>query len=370
MQTQTIQLEKFITEKGYIFEKAEAAVKTAGKLNEKGDNAILLFHAFSGSANFSGLEEKPKWKTEYWNKANYQGWWDSFVGKGKTIDTEKFYVICTNILGGCYGTTGPSSINPNTGSRYGSDFPEISTKDMVLFQKKILDKMGIDKLKAVIGGSLGGMLALEFATLYSEKVEKIASLASAPKISALNKIEFFEQIIAIENDPNFNSGNYYGVNQPKLGLMLARIIASKRYVDIYAIQKRAKKETILPTDYFYNYKLRNNIESYMFHQGAKFVKRFDANTYLTYLKAMQKFDLAKKYGNGKLEKALPSKPEYYIASINSDVCYYSEEQEEIKKALEANEAKVVFDEIHSEKGHDSFLLEANKYSKLMEFLEE
>jgi len=377
MQPQTIaqflEFEEFKLANGKKLEKIQVAFETYGKLNEQKDNAILVFHALSGSAHLAGYNKDFEKECGFWTEENYRGWWDEFVGNSKLIDTEKHFVICQNILGGCYGTTGPASTNPKTGMPYGSLFPELEAEDIARLQKLVLERLGIEKLKAVIGSSLGGYLALEFAMLFGKQVEKVLIIGSAAKTSNLNTLHNLEQIFAIENDPNYHDGDYYKNETPWKGLMLARMIAVKTYLDIDAITERAREEAVLPNDYFYNYKVANPIESYLFHQGKKFVKRFDANTYLSIVKALQKFNIPKKYGNESLAKAFERLKdwniEFLIVSIDSDVCFYTEEQEELVKALNSNGIKYRFELVNSKKGHDSFLLEPEKYHFIKEFLE-
>ena len=374
MQTATsvIEIEEFPLSSGKRLEKISIAFETVGRLSEKKDNAVLVFHALSGSAHIAGINEEFSKECAFWTEENITGWWDGFVGNGKLIDSKENFVICMNILGGCYGTTGPSSTSPKTGKPYGSSFPEISIEDMARLQERVLERLGVEKLKAVIGSSMGGYIALEFCMLFGERVKKAIIIGSAASTSSLNKLHNLEQIIAIENDPNFNNGDYYGVQKPDKGLMLARMIGGKRYVDIDTINERAKKEVVLPSDYIYGYKLQHHVESYIFHQGKNFVKRFDANSYLLIVKAMQSFDLARKYGQGSLESAFSKMPkgiEFLIVSIDSDVCYFTEEQDALVNALQANGVSCTFELVHSVKGHDSFLLEPERYYFLKDFLE-
>ncbi|MCR4336026.1 MAG: homoserine O-acetyltransferase [archaeon] len=370
---ESILIPEFSLAGGKKLKDVNVAYQTHGSLNPEKDNAILVFHALSGSAHIAGFNDKFANQNRFWTKDNYVGWWDGIIGDKKIIDTEKNFVICQNILGGCYGTTGPSSINPETGKHYGSAFPNISIEDMVRLQKIVLEKLGVKKLKCVIGSSLGGYLVLEYCFLFGADVDKAIIIGSSARTSTLNKLLGFEQIIAIENDFYYKGGNYYSGRAPESGLMLARIIAAKTYVDIDAISKRAKKETILPNDYFYDYKFSHHIESYMCHQGRKFTKRFDPNTYLRIVKAIQDFDLAKKYGADSLEKAFKklnqNKTKFLVVSINSDVCYYPEEQQELVKALKSNSVECIYAVVDSKKGHDSFLIEPGKYAFISGFLE-
>jgi len=370
--TSIIEIEEFTLSSGKRLEKISVAFETLGKLSEAGDNAILVFHALSGSAHIAGENTEFAKDCAFWTEENFTGWWDGFVGNGKLIDSGKNFIVCMNILGGCYGTTGPSSPNPKTGVPYGSLFPEISIEDMARLQERVLKRLGVEKLKAVIGSSMGGYIALEFCMLFGERVEKAVIIGSAASTSSLNKLHNLEQIIAIENDPDFGNGDYYGRQRPDKGLMLARMIGGKRYVDIDTINERAKKEVILPGDYIYGYKLQHHVESYIFHQGKNFVKRFDANSYLLIVKAMQSFDLAGKYGSGSLENAFSRMPkgiEFLIVSIDSDVCYFTEEQDALVNAFQANGIKCAFELVHSVKGHDSFLLEPERYYFLGNFID-
>ena len=349
------------------------AYQTHGELNREKSNAVLVFHALSGSSHIAGKNRSFAKQNRLWKGDCCTGWWDSFVGRNKIVDTKKHFVICQNILGGCYGTTGPASINQKTGKPFGSAFPDLEIEDMARLQKAVLEKLGIERLGCVIGSSNGGCMAIEFALLFGDIADKVVIIGSAAKTSSLNKLHGFEQLISIENDPNYNRGDYYDNRHPEKGLMLARMIAEKTYIDIETITSRAKKETILPSDYFYDYRFIHNIESYMFHRAKKFVERFDANTYLKIMKASQSFDLAKKYGNGSLTKAFTrlkrNNSKYLVAAISSDVCYYPEEQEEIVRALKNNQLDCRYEKVDSSKGHDSFLIEPAKYLFLKQFLE-
>ena len=368
-----VKISEFALCSGKALKNVEVVYETHGTLNKAKDNVVLVFHALSGSAHIAGLNKSFAKKCRFWTEENHVGWWNDFVGKGKIIDTEKNFVICQNILGGCYGTTGPSSTNPETGKPYGSSFPDIEIEDIVRLQKLVLEKLGIKKLKCIIGSSLGGFIALEYAVLFGKDIEKAAFIASATQTSAINQLEGLEQIFAIENDPHFSGGDYYGSLFPLHGLMLARMIAAKRYVNMDTIAQRAKNEIMLPSDYFYNYRLRHHTESYMFHQGQKFVKRFDANTYLLILKAIQNFNVANKYGAGSLESIFSqenaSHPFYLVGSITSDVCCYPSEQKLLVNALRKANVNYMYEFIYSGKGHDSFLLEPDRYDFLGDFLE-
>jgi homoserine O-acetyltransferase len=369
-----MEIPEFVLSSGKKLKDVVVAYQTHGVLTEAKDNAVLVFHALSGSAHIAGFNKTYNSKNKLWAEDCHKGWWGDYVGEGKVIDTKKNFVICQNILGGCYGTTGPSSINPKTNKQYGSAFPDIEIEDIIRLQKAVLEKLGVTKLKCVIGSSMGGYAALEYLLLFGEDVEKAIIVGSAARTSSLNKMFGFEQIVAIENDPLFSGGDYYGKEPPDKGLMLARMIAGKTYVDIETVALRAKEEVILSDDYFYNYRLRHNIESYMFHQVQKFVKRFDANTYLKIVKAIQNFDLARKYGKGVLSNAFSllrgNKTRCLVVTIDSDICYYPEEQAELVSALRWNALPCSHVIVNSKKGHDSFLIEPEKYGFIKEFLDE
>ncbi|MCR4368383.1 MAG: homoserine O-acetyltransferase [archaeon] len=349
----------------------EVAVQTHGTLNANGDNAVLVFHALSGSAHIAGFNSEFSKTSKFWSNECRIGWWDNFVGQGKTIDTQKKFVICQNLLGGCYGTTGPCSKNPATKKPYGSSFPDFSLKDAARLQKIVLEKIGVKKLDCIIGSSLGGHVALEFALEYPDFAKKAILIGTSARITFLNRLHCLEQIFAIENDPNYCNGDYYLAEPPTKGLALARMIAHKTYVDIDAIAERARKETVLPNDYFYNYKISHFIESYMYHQGKKFTERFDANTYLAFLKAILSFDPVKsKGGPGQKIFSGLCKMDFLVVSISSDVCYYPEEQEELASQLRGAGVRCDHLAVDSGKGHDSFLLEPEKYGFINDFLEQ
>ncbi len=367
-----VKIPEFILSSGKKIKNVEVAYETHGTLDELKSNVILVFHALSGSAHISGTNSAFSENNSFWTDDCHLGWWDSFVGENKPIDSNKNFVICMNILGGCYGTTGPNSINSETGKPYGSSFPDISVEDMVRVQKKVLDILGVKKVKCVLGSSLGGYMALEFSFLFPNFTDKSVIIASAAKTSSLNKLHNFEQILAIENDSNFSNGDYYFSQKPTRGLMLARMIAAKSYVDIDTIAMRAREEIADSNDYDYCYKLNHHIESYMFHQSEKFTKRFDANTYLKICKAIQDFDIGKKYGNGNLKNAFSkitdSSLKFLVVTIDSDVCFYPSEQREIVNILHETAIDCTYMVVSSEKGHDSFLLEPEKYGFLKQFI--
>ena len=291
------------------------------------------------------------------------GLWEKFIGSGKALDTDKHCIICANYLGGGYGSTGPSSINPETGNPYGSSFPRISIKDIVNSQIELINHIGIKELHATVGSSLGGLMAISLAAQYPNKVKNIVVLASGIKTSVLQRIHNLEQITAIESDEDFTNGDYYDGNHPKKGLSLARMIGHKVFISLRTLASRASKEIKKEEDSSW-YQIQSSIESYMLHQGQKFVKRFDANTYLRILDAWQNFDILDECGFNDYKEMFSrcSHQKYLIFTINSDVCFYPHHQEELSASLTEGGIDPMHITVHSEKGHDSFLLEPELFA--------
>jgi len=339
------------------------AYEIYGKLSENKDNAILLFHALSASQHAAGINDSVEGLSVEWDKECQTGWWEGFIGSGKALDTDKYCVICINYLGGCYGSTGPYSKNPETGKPYGSDFPRVSIKDIVNSQMELINHLGIKELHATVGSSLGGLMAISLAAQYPNKVKNIVALASGIKTSVLQRIHNLEQITAIESDKNFSNGDYYEKDYPKEGLSLARMIGHKVFISLGTLEKRASKEIKKEEDSSW-YQIQSSIESYMLHQGQKFVKRFDANTYLRILDAWQSFDILDECGFNDYKEMFSrcSHQKYLIFTINSDVCFYPHQQEELTTALSKGGITPIHITVHSEKGHDSFLLEPELFA--------
>lgn len=354
----------FVLQHGRSFFPVTLAYETMGTLNEAKDNAILIFHALSGTQHFAGYNETVAGVEDYWGDEVKSGWWDAFVGPGKAIDTDKFFVVCANYLGGCYGSTGPRSINPETGKPYGSDFPSVTAADIVDSQVHLLDHLGIQKLHGVIGASIGGLLCITFAARHPDRVDLVIPISSGFRVTSLTKIFNFEQICAIEQDPNFNGGDYYAGSHPKEGLRLARMIAHKNYVSLETLKDRARSEIVQPNSGFDFYKFKFPIESYMKHQGRKFVERFDANTYLRIIDLWQSYDYEREAGGGSLEEILErcKNQRYMIFSVDSDVCFYPEEQWKMVKSLKDHDIENRYVTIHSDKGHDAFLIESELFA--------
>lgn len=356
--------EPFRVRSGGSLDSVTIAYETYGTLNADGSNAILLFHALSGSQHAAGFNPSVPGVGDRWNKACQTGWWDAFIGPGRPLNTDKFFVVCANYLGGCYGSTGPSSVNPATGKPYGGDFPALSISDIVDSQVRLLDHLGIHRLHAVIGASLGGMMCLSFSTLYPDRVNIVVPIATSMYTTSLQRIHNLEQILAVENDPNFHGGNYYGNSTPDRGLALARMIAHKTYVSLETMEERANMQVLRDSHQFKAYRPSHPIESYLLHHGEKFVERFDANSYLRIMEAWQRFDLVAETESEGFEDLFEAcrHQRYMVFSIDSDVSFFPEEQRKLVHALKANGVPCRYIIVHSDKGHDSFLLEPELFA--------
>jgi homoserine O-acetyltransferase len=356
----------FAFDSGALMDDLTLAYETYGALNPRKSNAILLFHALSGTQHAAGYCESVPGTGNRWTEDCKHGWWDLFIGPGKALDTNKFFIICANYLGGCYGSSGPTSINPATGKPYGPNFPQVSSADVVRSQVRLLDQLGITKLHAVLGNSIGGLLTLNLATMFPERVHLVISCASGLRTTVLSRLTVFEQVLAIENDPHFQGGNYDENKAPELGLALARMISHKTFVHLDAIERRARGEVVQRNNALGWYQLSHNVESYMLHQGRKFVKRFDANTYLRICNLWLRYDPLRAAGvesvDALFDISAAAGHKWLVFSIDSDFCFYPEEQAELVRALEDSQVPVMHITTHSDKGHDSFLLEPELYT--------
>ncbi|HOE94966.1 MAG TPA: homoserine O-acetyltransferase [Candidatus Sumerlaeota bacterium] len=359
----------FVLESGDRFGPITLAYETWGELNADRSNAILLFHALTGSQHAAGFNPAVQGCEDLWTEECQIGWWNDFIGPGCALDTDRYFVICINYLGGCYGSTGPRSINPATGRPYGGAFPTVTVRDTVDAQMRLLDHLGIQCLLAAVGGSLGGMMVLELATRYPERVRCVIPLAAGHHATTLQRLHNFEAIFAIEEDRNYNYGDYYDGDPPRMGLMLARMIAHKTFVHVDVMEERARGEIVQAEDDLKGYRLRHQIESYMLHQGKKFVQRFDANAYLRILYMWQNFDLRARFNGDAVEAFKPCRHQRYLVfSIDSDVCFWPEEQEELCQALKMADVPYQHITVHSDKGHDSFLLEPRFYAPYLSYV--
>ncbi len=332
----------------------DVAYETYGTLNEAGDNAILICHALSGNAHVAGLNSA---------EDKRPGWWDIMVGPGKGIDTNKYFVICSTILGGCDEpespapmTTGPSSINPETGKPYGLDFPFITIADMVRVQKLLLDKLGIKQVLSVIGGSMGGMQVLQWAIEYPDFVKSAMPIATTAHLGAQSIAFDAVGRNAILADPNFAGGQYHQGRGPDRGLAMARMIGHITYLSEQGMREKFGRQLRRADEYNYDFNSEFAIETYLDHQGQAFVERFDANCYLYITKAMDYFDLTKEYGS-LVDAFANTSCRFLVISFASDWLFTPEQSREIVNVLVANRKDVSYCDIASPYGHDAFLLE-------------
>jgi homoserine O-acetyltransferase len=340
--------EPFVLESGKNLQGVNIRYESYGQLNSQKSNAILIHHAFTGDAHAAGKHKAAD---------KYPGWWDSMIGPGKALDTNRYYILCANVLVGCGGTTGPASINPETGLVYGLDFPSVSILDMVHLQKVLVEHLGIKQLLAVIGGSMGGMQALQWTVSYPQMVRSGIILASTHRLSPQGIAFHAVGRNAIFQDPHWQNGNYtVQEDQPTQGLAIARMIGHITYLSDESMRskfgRRVKSGVINP----FTGSEQFEVEGYLLHQGNKFVKRFDANSYIYLTRAMDTFDLGKPYGG--LEGAFArSQSEYLVLSFSSDWLFPTYQSKEMVNAMIKTGRKASFAEIQSPYGHDSFLLE-------------
>jgi homoserine O-acetyltransferase len=346
---------------GASIDQYNLVVETYGQLNANASNAVLICHALNASHHVAGIDP---------DNSNELGWWDNMVGPGKPVDTNYFFVIGVNNLGSCFGSTGPMSINPQTNEPYGARFPVLTVEDWVNAQARLADQMGIRKFAAVMGGSLGGMQAMSWATQYPERVAHCAVIASTPKLSAQN-IAFNEVARnAILSDPDFYGGDYYkhGV-VPKRGLRLARMVGHITYLSDDDMAEKFGRDLQrlagAPDEYRFSFDVEFAVESYLRHQGDKFSGYFDANTYLLITRALDYFDPAKRY-HGDLSQALANvRAKFLVISFSTDWRFSPDRSREIVQALLNNKTDVSYAEIDAPHGHDAFLLDDERYHRLV-----
>ncbi len=359
---------ELILESGQKLGPVTLSYETYGELNKDKTNAILILHALSGDAHVAG----------YLEGQNKPGWWDLMVGPGKAMDTNKYFVLCSNVIGSCYGSTGPSSVNPRTGKPYGLSFPIVTISDMVKAQKALLDSLGISQLVTVIGGSMGGMQAIEWTLQFPDVPKSAIVIASC---AALSDQEIAFDTVgrnAIKSDTEWENGDYYGKDKKLKGLAIARMIGHITYLSEEGMAEKFKRR-LQSGDKNLSYKIRYEkevpcttgstvfdkdferefaVESYLAYQGEKFVKRFDANSYLYITKAMDYYDAAVKWGGGSLKQAMKrTKAEFLLISFTSDMLFSPDQSKAIVEALRVNNKDVSYIEIDSKHGHDAFLLE-------------
>jgi homoserine O-acetyltransferase len=345
--------DELLLENGEKLGPVTVAYETYGELNHERSNAILILHALSGDAHAAGFhrgDEKP-------------GWWDDMIGPGKAFDTNKYFIICSNVLGGCQGTSGPSSINPKTGKKYGLDFPIVSISDMVNVQKHLIDYLKIDQLLSVAGGSMGGMQALEWLTAYPERLKSAIVIATATKHSP-QQIAFHEVgRQAIMTDPQWKDGHYYGGHSPTKGLAVARMIGHITYMSEISMAEKFGRH---PGDEkLHKFSVGSEVEDYLYNRGNHFVKRFDANSYLYITRAIDSFDASK--GKNLYEVFKEIKAKVLVLAFKSDWLYPASQSKEIVKACKLAGVDTTYCEIDSTYGHDAFLLEVEEETHLVKY---
>ncbi|MBI2316442.1 MAG: homoserine O-acetyltransferase [Betaproteobacteria bacterium] len=348
--------EPLATRSGGVLQAYDLAYETYGTLNAEHSNAVLVCHALNAAHHVAGY---------YADDPKNIGWWDNMVGPGKPLDTDKFFVLGVNNVGGCFGSTGPASINPKTGKPFGSSFPVVTVEDWVNAQARLADRLGIERFAAVMGGSLGAMQALQWTISHPARIRNAIAIASAPKLSAQN-IAFNEVARqAITTDPDFHGGNYYGHGVvPRRGLRLARMIGHITYLSDDAMMEKFGRALRSGAPQFH-FDVDFEVESYLRYQGDKFAEYFDANTYLLITRALDYFDPAQDY-EGDLSRAFErAKARFLVISFTSDWRFASSRSREVVKALLDNRLDVSYAEIDAPHGHDAFLLEDARYHALV-----
>lgn len=337
---------------GRVLSSYHLMVETYGELNEDCSNAILICHALSGNHHLAGYHSMEDKKP---------GWWDSAIGPGKVIDTNKFFVIGLNNLGGCHGSSGPNQINPETGKPFGPEFPIVTVNDWVESQVRLADHYGIKQFAAVVGGSLGGMQALQWSINYPERLRHCMVIAAAPKLSAQN-IAFNEVARqAISQDPQFHHGHYYEQDTvPKVGLMLARMLGHITYLSDDGMRSKFGRE-LRSGQISYDFNPQFEVESYLRYQGERFSTAFDANTYLLMTKALDYFDPAAEYGDNLPQALKQAKAKFMVISFTTDWRFSPERSREIVDALVEADKQVSYAEIEAPQGHDAFLIPIPRY---------
>lgn len=341
---------------GTTLERYELVYETYGTLNSEKSNAVLICHALSGSHHVAGF---------YADQPDKVGWWDNMVGPGKPIDTNRLFVIGVNNLGGCYGSTGPASINPATGQPFGGDFPLVTVSDWVVTQARLMDRLGVDQLAAAVGGSLGGMQAINWALEFPDRVRHVVAVAAAPKLSAQN-IGFNDVARqAIVSDPDFHGGHFYQRDTiPARGLKLARMLGHITYISDELMMEKFGR-VMKRGDYAFDFGVEFEVESYLRYQGDKFSSFFDANTYLLMTKALDYFDPAREHGGDLTAAFARARADFFVAAFSTDWRFPPSRSKEIVKALTENGLNVCYAEVASTFGHDAFLLDDALYHQAM-----
>src|ERR1700689_157420 len=344
-ETHTVQFDSIALDCGSTLAPVDVAYETYGELNARKDNAILVLHAFTGDAHAAGTDKI----------TGAAGWWDSMIGPGKGFDTDKYFVICSNILGGCRGTSGPGSVNPETGCPYAMTFPPVTIPDMVRLQKKLVEHLGIQRLLAVAGGSMGAMQALQWAVAYPEAVAASIPIAGTARHSP-QQIAFNEVgRQAIMADLDWNEGDYYGKRPPARGLAVARMVGHITYMSDASMREKFGRRLRAPDQF--------EVESYLQYRGSTFVDRFDANSYLHITRAMDSFDLTERGTLPSLFERI--KTRFLVISFTSDWLYPSYQSLEVVNALRSRNCDVAYCNLASDYGHDAFLVEVKEQSEIV-----
>ena len=357
VQKHFLHLDSLGLDNGQTLAPVTLAYEMYGRLNREKTNAVLICHALTGDSHVAGYYSREDQKP---------GWWEFMVGPGKGIDTEHYCVICSNVLGSCMGSSGPASINPRTKEPYALNFPLITIGDMVMAQKALLDHLGVHKVLAVIGGSMGGMQVLEWCVRFPDRVLSAIPIATTTRHSAL-AIAFNEVgRQAIMADPNWNQGEYYHGQSPDLGLAVARMIGHITYLSDESMRLKFGRRLQDKSDFSYNFEADFQVESYLRYQGKKFVERFDANSFLYITKAADYYDLGREHGNGSIVDAFAkSRSRYLVISFTSDWLYPTYQSREMIKAMKKSGLEVSFCEIEAGWGHDAFLLPNDKLTSMI-----
>lgn len=329
--------------------------ETYGRLDDSASNAILILHALSGDAHVAGYHLK---------EGSKPGWWNNMVGPGKAFDTDKYFIVCSNVIGGCSGSTGPRSINPETGNRYNMDFPVITISDMVRAQYKLMRHLGIKRWLSMVGGSMGGMQALEWSLDYPEAVGSVMAIATTARLSPQGIAFNWVGREAIMSDVNWKKGNYEE-KVPEKGLSIARMLGHITYLSDESMDKKFGRRLQELDSYSYDFSYNFEVESYLNYKGQSFVERFDANSYLYISRAMDYFDLAAKDGGDLALTMSKIKSDYLVVSFSSDWLFPPYQSKQIVRALQNNSIDVTYCDIHSAYGHDAFLLETETIGRLI-----
>ncbi|HKD08338.1 MAG TPA: homoserine O-acetyltransferase [Bryobacteraceae bacterium] len=359
VETQYARFESIALDSGATLSPVEIAYETYGALNPDRSNAILITHAFTGDAHAAGIS----------HDGGKPGWWENMIGPGKAFDTERYFVICSNVLGGCQGTTGPGSISPATGHPYAMSFPVITVRDMVRLQRMLVDELGISQLLCVAGGSMGGMQALEWAVSHPEMVRSVIPIATTWRHSA-QQIAFNEVgRQAIMADPDWNQGDYYDSKPPARGLSVARMVGHITYMSDESMREKFGRRLREKEKFGFDFGVDFEVESYLRYRGNQFVSRFDANSYLYITKAEDYFDLTN--GTGRLAEAFrldgltPIDTRFLVISFTSDWLYPSYQSQEIVRVLRRLNGDVAYCDLQSNYGHDAFLVDVAEQTEIV-----